>query len=113
MRENTRDFAAFGWRERDIARKLLEAWNDCGLPEGFEDEGVTIEFNPNSGYVFLTIEEGQAAMLNGDGELEIWHITPYACHEGLLSDLVEEYEADSKDWHEDDVQYLRDNGAAV
>ena len=76
MSENTQDLSKFGYRELDMAGDLLKAIGSKGLPEGFDDEGVTVEFNPNSGNVFLVNAEYQVAMMNGD-DLEIF----YSCGE--------------------------------
>lgn len=59
----TTDLVEFGAREIEIAKDLLTAWVNNGLPDDFEEEKVTIMFNKNSGYVFLTNEEFQVAML--------------------------------------------------
>lgn len=62
----TTDLSKFGYRERVIARELLETWEVQGLPEDFEYNEVTIMFNIYSGNVFLTNSEFQVAMMNGD-----------------------------------------------
>ncbi len=62
----TTDLSKFGYRERVIARELLEAWEVQGLPEDFEDDEVTIMFNAYSGNVFLTNSEYQVAMMCDD-----------------------------------------------
>lgn len=87
----TTDFAKFGYRERKMAEELLRAWNDNGLPENFDDEGVTIMMNMNSGNVFLTNENCDVAMMNGD-ELESWYFCPYCGHEGFAEDMQHEPE---------------------
>ena len=45
-------FADFGYREQKEAQDLFEAWK-LGLPVDFENNGVRVAFNMNSGYVFL------------------------------------------------------------
>lgn len=96
----TEDLADFGARERAMAAELLAQ----RLPDGFSDDGVKLAFNRNSGFVFLVNSDYQCAMMNGD-ELQIFHSTPYAGHEGFLSDLLDEYKPD--DLNSDDVEYLR------
>lgn len=95
----TENLADFGARERAEAAKLLAS----PLPEGFNDDGVKLAFNRNSGYVFLVNSDYQCAMLNGDS-LELFHSTPYDGHEGFLTDLLAEYSPD--DLNADDVEYL-------
>lgn len=85
----TSDFAKFGSRERCMAEALLSTWNKYGLPEDFEDNKVTIAMNMNSGFVFLTNEDYQVALMNGD-KLESFYNCPYCGHEGFLEDM----------WHE-------------
>ena len=104
MSENTRNLADFGYRELEELRDILTAWIDNGLPDDFDDDGVVPEFNPNSGNVFLTNDEYQVAMLNGD-VLESWYWLSYEGHEGFLDDLIDE--ADSS-WHPDDLNELAD-----
>ncbi len=62
----TTDLSQFGYIELVETRKLLQAWEEQGLPEDFEYDEVTIMFNKMSGNVFLTNAEYQVAMLNGD-----------------------------------------------
>lgn len=97
----TENLADFGARERKMAAELLAArW-----PDSFADVGVRVAMNRNSGYVFLVNEDYQCAMMNGD-TCEIFHSTPYAGHEGFLSDLLDEYSPD--DLNGEDARYLRE-----
>lgn len=61
----TTDLAQFGMREIEIAKKLLTAWVENGLPNDFFDSEVTVKFNRNSGFVFLTNSEYQVACESG------------------------------------------------
>jgi hypothetical protein len=66
----------FGYRELDIASKLLAAVAEYGYPKDFSDVGITLAFNTDSGYVFLTnddyqvllLESGKLTILNEDEE---------------------------------------------
>lgn len=94
MTENTRDLAQFGFREYGMAGELLLALAD-GKWASDEDEmgdGVVIEFNPNSGNVFLVDEDYKVAMLN-NGKLENW-LNCGNCG-------VEGFRSDCKDWKDD------------
>jgi len=71
----TTDLAEFGYRELGIAKNLLNAMFEDGLPVKFEREGITVMFNTHSGCVFLTNDEYQVCMFNGK-ELEMYH----TCH---------------------------------
>lgn len=101
----TENLADFGSRERGMFIDLLTAWQETGLPAGFDDSKVRPAMNRNSGAVFLVNEEYQTAMLNGE-RLELWHFTPHHGHEGFLSDLL--YEHEPIDLHQDDADYLID-----
>lgn len=104
--ENTRNLEEFGYREISMARELLGAWVDQGLPDDFEYDGVNIEFNPNSGCVFLVNSEFQVAMMNGD-KLESWYTLPYSGEEGFKEDFQDR---DRDEFQEDDLEYLIDIG---
>ena len=71
-----------------VIDSLLEKY---GLPSDFWNEGVKIAMNMNSGYVFLTNEDYQVAMLEGD-ELVSFYNSPYAGIEGTFEELKEEYQ---------------------
>lgn len=81
----TTNLADFGPRERQMLVELLNAWEQQGLPEGFYDYEVNCMMNRNSGSVFLTNDEFQVAMMNGD-KLEMWHNCPNCGHEGFQED---------------------------
>ena len=105
----TTNLADFGYRELEEARDLLDAMLKNGLPEDFYDEGITITFNRNSGYVFLTNDEYQVAMVGDDGKLYSWYDTPYYGHEGSYEDLLAEaLDGDWDDEVSDDYEYLKD-----
>ena len=82
----TTDLSKFGSRERNMAEELLKAWREQDLPDDFYDDEVTIMMNANSGNVFLTNSEFQAAMMNDD-KLETWYNCPYCGHEGFKEDM--------------------------
>jgi len=89
--ENTQDLSKFGWREIKEASLLLNALasNDKNIDKTrFMSEGVNLEFNPNSGNVFLVDEDYNVAMMNGEC-LEDFITLPNQGHEGFLDDLVE------------------------
>ena len=85
---NTTDLADFGTREIRMARNLLDAWLTHGLPDHFEHDGVTVMFNPQSGWVFLTNAEYQVAVME-DGDLVSFHTSPYGAYGGTLVELNE------------------------
>jgi len=90
MKENiTTDFAKFGYREREMAEDLLRAWREQGLPDDFENSKVEIMMNFNSGYVFLTNEDFQVAMMN-DEKLESFYTDFNTGEEGFLEELSED-----------------------
>lgn len=106
------DLSAWGARELIIATDILTAYAYAGstyqgktynaLPKSWYDNEVHLEFNPYSGYVFLTNSDFQVLVL-GDGGLVGFYSTPYDGHEGTLDELREAYDAD---WHDEDKEYL-------
>lgn len=97
----TEDFSEFGYRELDEAGKLLSAIKN-GLPSDFDDEGIKVGFNKNSGFVFLTNSEYQVAMVDDKGKLFSFYTTPYEGYEGCLEELLEKYD----DMHPEDQEYV-------
>ena len=108
----TIDLGDFGMREIAEARDIFTAWLDHGLPDDFHEDGIVLQFNKNSGYVFLINDYYQIALL-ADGKLESWYCTPYSGYEGFLDDLVDMYNEDPESWDEEDIEYLRDLGADI
>ena len=104
----TEDLADFGYREQEEAKDLFQAWRESGLPIDFENNGVKIAFNMNSGYVFLTNSEYQVAMCvqgkNNKLELQSFYSSPYERREGFFDELLEEY----KDMHWEDQEWFQD-----
>jgi len=103
----TEDLADFGFREQEEAKDLFQAWRESGLPIDFENNGVKIAFNMNSGYVFLTNSEYQVAMCetNDNGKLELFsfYSSPYEGKEGSFDELLEEY----NDMHPEDQEWFQ------
>jgi hypothetical protein len=99
----TYDMSDFGSREMGMAADLLNAYRKQH-PEWLGN-GVKVAMNRNSGCVFLTDEDYNSAMMNGE-KLELWLFTPYEGHEGFLSDLLDEYAP--TDLNGEDERYLRD-----
>ena len=105
MINNTQDLSKFGYRELDETAKLLAAYKENRDILG---DGATVEFNRNSGNVFLLDEDYNVAMMNGD-TLELWYNCPYCGHEGFMEDMKEHGEDDGL--HPDCIEYLEDIGA--
>lgn len=85
----TVDYSKFGYRELEIAGKLL-----CVLAEGgidFLSNGITVNFNVNSGYVFLSDEDYNVGMLD-DKEVHI--VQFFSCiecgYEGTQAQALDE-----------------------
>lgn len=89
--KNTQDLSKFGYREIDIAGKLLcvYAKKDDNNKTHFFGQVTGVEFNPNSGNVFLVDEDYNIAMMNGD-KLEDFFFCPECGHEGFLEDMDHE-----------------------
>ena len=103
MNGYTENLADFGYREQDEAKEIFAAWKKNGLPQDFENDGVRLAFNMNSGYVFLTNNEYQVAMCGEDKKLYSFYTSPYEAIEGSFEDLIDEYE----NMHPEDKEWLR------
>ena len=101
----TTNLSEFGWRELKLARDVLDAMIEEGLPRDFYDDKVEVSFNQNSGCVFLTNSDYQTALIHpSTNKLESFYSSPYEGREGFFEDLVEEYQ----DMHPEDQEWLRD-----
>ncbi len=85
----TTDLANFGYRELKMLELLLTAMREQGLPVNFDKAGVVPMMNTQSGCVFLTNENFEVAMMNGE-HLEKWHSCSYCGHEGFAEDFEHE-----------------------
>lgn len=85
----TSDLADFGYVELRMAAALLNAY--CDNPSLLSGDDVRIYLNRNSGYVFLSDENHDVAMMNGD-KLERWYTCPECSWEGF----ADYYEYDTK-----------------
>ena len=88
----TENLADFGFHEREEFIKILMLWQRDGLPEQFYEGGVRIAMNASSGYVFLTNEDYQCCMRNGD-HLEMWYTLGHSGYEGFLADLIGDWDS--------------------
>ena len=102
----TTDLASFGSRELREAVKLLAAYCDGARPGDFDDDGVTVMLNRHSGMVFLTNDECQVVVSDGQGDLVSFYTSPYEGHEGTLFDLRTDFNRD--DWDQEDIEWLED-----
>ena len=100
----TEDLSEFGYIEKEEARDLINALNDKKTPKDFDLCGVKVAFNKMSGYVFLTNDEYQVAMIDDEGELYSFYSSPYEGREGSFEDLLSEY----KDMHVEDKEWFKD-----
>jgi hypothetical protein len=88
----TADLSKFGLIEIDEAIRLLTAYREQSDRQGGSlnlGDGITLNFNSNSGYVFLSDEDYNVFMMNGD-LLEEWFNCSYCGHEGFKEDMYHE-----------------------
>lgn len=101
----TTNLADFGYRELDMAADLLKAYANGNYEcPYFSNEGVQVMMNQNSGNVFLTDEDCNVLMMNGD-KLEGFYVSPYSGYEGFFEELVNQY--DEETWNEEDKIWLK------
>lgn len=79
----TTNLADFGYREIGMAATLLSAYLDNPNILG---DGVQLMFNTHSGSVFLTDEDCNVAMINGE-KLEKFYNCSNCGHEGFAEDF--------------------------
>jgi len=94
MTANTRDLASFGYRELALAGELLKTLKTKNDKTKFLSHPLSIEFNPNSGNVFLVDDDCNVAMMNGE-YLEDFFSCPICGHEGFLEDM--EHDKDNEE----------------
>jgi hypothetical protein len=81
----TNDLSRFGFRELKMAAELLTAYTTGGKPD-FLGDGVAVWMNSLSGNVFLSDEDFNVGMMNGD-KLEQFHSCPNCGHEGFAENI--------------------------
>jgi hypothetical protein len=79
------DLNKFGARELKMASRLLEEYANGNCPEDFEQEGIYIAVNEESGNVFLVNDNLQIAMINVD-KLETFYICCECGKEGFANE---------------------------
>jgi len=72
----TVDYSKFGFRELEIAGKLLSLYAEGGID--FLGDGLKVHFNANSGYVFLSDNDLNVGVLN---EAETHIVQFFTCME--------------------------------
>lgn len=86
---NTRDFSNFGFIElKEAAALLTEFVHNDDVRDCFST-GVAVEFNPESGNVFLVDEDFNVAMIC-DGDLEMFYSCSECGHEGFKEDFKDQ-----------------------
>jgi hypothetical protein len=81
----TNDLSRFGFRELKMAAQLLTAFTNYPYSTQLGD-GITIYMNSNSGNVFLSDEDFNVAMMNGD-KLEDFYTCPECGREGFAEEM--------------------------
>jgi hypothetical protein len=85
----TEDMADFGGRELDMAGDLLKALRSSDDHTEMLGSNVKLAMNMSSGYVFLTDEDYNVAMMNGD-YLEDFIHCPECGFEGFREELLDD-----------------------
>jgi len=83
----TADLSRFGYRELDEAGVLLKAYAEDQTD--FLNEGLTLNFNANSGIVFLSDEDYNVGVLE-DGKVVQFFSCAQCGYEGTQADAVED-----------------------
>lgn len=89
----TVDYSKFGYKELEIAGKLLSLYAEYGA--NFLNEGLTVNFNIHSGYVFLSDSDFNVGVLDDSEE----HIVQFfSCYECSYEGTQEQAENEGKDF---------------
>jgi hypothetical protein len=85
----TKDLSKFGLREKAMAKDLLSAYGTSNDKTQHLGDGVEVWFNTHSACVFLSDEDFNTAMINGNNGniLEDFFSCPNCGEEGLSSDF--------------------------
>jgi hypothetical protein len=99
---NTQDMSKFGYVERKEAGLLLSTYaGPKDKTRRFASDGVTVEFNPNSGNVFLVDEDYNVAMMEDDELVDFLNCGECG-HEGTPSEFSEYMDNDCcKEFYKD------------
>jgi hypothetical protein len=104
-------FEDFGPREIAMAAEQLTMFSDGKLTPiadaYFEPSNVKVAFNDMSGYVFITNEDYQVIMDNGDGKLDLFISTGWSGQEGFLSEHIDNIESFPEDYEFDDLEEIQ------
>lgn len=91
MGEITQDLEKFGNIELKIASELLSALAEINTKSNFFGEGLTLNFNTGSGYVFLSDEDFNVGVME-EGKL----VQFFTCSECGWEGTKSEYDSDKK-----------------
>ena len=94
----TDDFSDFGFREKEEARELMAAYGTNKDETVYLGSGVKVMFNMYSGNVFLTDEDFNVAMMNGD-KLEDFLCCGECGHEDFASEMAESGDPCCKEYY--------------
>jgi hypothetical protein len=86
----TADLSRFGYRELQMAAELLHALKTSNDATRLLGDDVSLCMNTASGYVFLSDEDYNVAMMNGH-VLEDWHTCSECGWEGFAEELDDEH----------------------
>jgi len=87
------DFSNFGYSEITMAQEILNAYMKSDLQ--LSGSGMKVCLNPNSGFVFLSDEDYNVWMLNGEN-LEQFYSCPNCGHEGFKEEFEDQECEDCK-----------------
>lgn len=79
----TADFSKFGYVDLRLAEQLLQTYAEKGA--GFLGQGLTVNLNTNSGYVFLSDEDYAVGVLNYKGTAIVQF---YSCPDAFFIDSI-------------------------
>ena len=91
----TNDLSGFGYRELGIAGDLLKAYAEGEFKkDNFFGDGLTLNFNSNSGVVFLSDNDYNVGVLNDDNQIEQFLNCGECGNEGIYEDFKDNANGD-------------------
>ena len=104
----TNQLSKFGFHEFELAKQLFSQVVENGFPPLYNEDGLELLFNTSTGDVYFENNEGLRCMINTRHDcLDIYYSTPYSNYEGFIDDLIEQYDDEKENWHEEDIEFLK------
>ena len=104
----TNQLSKFGYQEFQLAKQLFSQVVENGFPPIYDEDGLELLFDTSTGDVYFSNSKGERCFINNTHDcLDIYYSTPYSNYEGFIDDLIEQYDYEKENWHEEDIDFLK------